>query len=417
MREIYFYIKNLYLKKKFFLLKKHNPFIFLILLINLLTNFEISKVHSSSEIIIDKIGLDYLETNKDDLYILGPGDELFIRFLEPFSQNIYKSSYESLENKLFGINKFNVDGDGYLLLPRISKVYVEGLTKSELKILLEKKYIEFLKKPMIDISLSKYKPIDVYIEGEILNPGLYTLPGQGILPRTSDLPNEINFRKNKFEFNDFGNDSFSKDAIFPKLFNLIQLSGGITINSDLSNIKVIRNNPLSKGGGKIEANINFLKVLESDDQTQNIRLLDGDRIIIRRSEIELEQQLAKALKSNLNPKFLEVIVAGRVENAGKLTVDRASTLNEAIDLAGGLKVIRGPVQLTRYKPDGKIDKRKFAYSPKAKRGSYKNPYLKTGDIILVGKGPLIKTGEVINEITNPFLGIYTTYSILDDIFK
>ena len=417
MRKIYFYIKNLYLKKKFFLLKKHNPFIFLILLINLLTNFEISKVNSSSEIIIDEIGVEYLETNKDDLYILGPGDELLIRFLEPFSQNINKSIDESIENKLFGINRFNVDGDGYLLLPRISKVYVEGLTKSELKILLEKKYIEFLKKPMIDISLSKYKPIDVYIEGEILNPGLYTLPGQGILPRTSDFPNEINFRKNKFEFNDFGNDSFSKDAIFPKLFNLIQLSGGITINSDLSNIKVIRNNPLSKGGGKIEANINFLKVLESDDQTQNIRLLDGDRIIIRRSEIELEQQLAKALKSNLNPKFLDVIVAGRVENAGKLTVDRASTLNEAIDLAGGLKVIRGPVQLTRYKPDGKIDKRKFAYSPKAKRGSYKNPYLKTGDIILVGKGPLIKTGEVINEITNPFLGIYTTYSILDDIFN
>ena len=130
MRKIYFYIKNLYLKKKFFLLKKHNPFIFLILLINLLTNFEISKVNSSSEIIIDEIGVEYLETNKDDLYILGPGDELLIRFLEPFSQNIYKSIDESIENKLFGINRFNVDGDGYLLLPRISKIYVEGLKKS-----------------------------------------------------------------------------------------------------------------------------------------------------------------------------------------------------------------------------------------------------------------------------------------------
>ena len=60
MREIYFYIKNSYLKK-------HNPFIFLILLINLLINFEISKVNSSSEIIIDEIGVEYLETNKDDL--------------------------------------------------------------------------------------------------------------------------------------------------------------------------------------------------------------------------------------------------------------------------------------------------------------------------------------------------------------
>ena len=276
MREIYFYIKNLYIKQKFFIFKKHNTFIFLILLINLMTNLEISKVNSSSEIIIEEIGLGYLETNKDDFYILGPGDELLIRFLEPFSQNIYDNIEESLENKLFGINTFIVDGDGYLLLPRISKVYVEGLTKTELKILLEKKYIEFLKRPMIDITLSKYKPIDVYIEGEILNPGLYTLRGQGIFSRQIYQPNEINFRQNKFEFKNSDVNSLSEPysyTLFPKLFNLIQLSGGITINSDLSNIKIIRNNPLSKGGGKIEANINFLKVLESDDQTQNIRLI------------------------------------------------------------------------------------------------------------------------------------------------
>ena len=67
--------------------------------------------------------------------------------------------------------------------------------------------------------------------------------------------------------------------------------------------------------------------------------------------------------------------------------------------------------------DGKIEKRKFGFSPNAKRGSYKNPYLKTGDIITVGKGPLIKTNEVIGEVTSPFLGIYGTYSILDDILN
>ena len=114
----------------------------------------------------------------------------------------------------------------------------------------------------------------------------------------------------------------------------------------MSNIKIIRNNPLSKGGGKIETNINFLDVIEKGDKSQNIRLLDGDRVIVKKSEIELEEQLSKALKSNINSKFIDVVILGRVENGGRISVNRSSTLNEAIDLVGGIKVLRGPVQLT-----------------------------------------------------------------------
>ena len=84
-----------------------------------------------------------------------------------------------------------VDGDGYLLLPRISKVYVEGL-KNWIENIDEKIYW-ILKRPMIDITISKYKPIDVYGE-KYFNPGLYTLPGQGILRKIYES-NEINLTK------------------------------------------------------------------------------------------------------------------------------------------------------------------------------------------------------------------------------
>jgi len=397
-------------------MKKYTPLIFFVVIGNLFLNSLATKVKANVSNLEGEIGIEYLKRKKEDFYLLGPGDILSIRFIEPFSVDIYSDNSDP-ENRLFGINEFTIDGDGYILLPRISKVYVEGLTITELKKLLEKSYKEFIKRPMIEISITNFRPINVYIEGEVVNSGLYTLPGRGeFVAQLND--NKVFYLDNVIS----GLDNTEKNkvpniALFPKLFDLIKISGGITLYSDISNIKIIRNNPISKGGGKIEANINFLNVIENGDKTQNIRLLDGDRIIVQKSDIELDQQLSKALKSNLNPKYLDVFVTGRVENRGKITVDKSSTLNDAIQLAGGIKVLRGPVELTRYNSDGKIEKRKFGFSPNAKRGSYKNPYLKAGDIVSVGKGPLIKTNEVLGEVTSPFLGIYTTYSILDDILN
>ena len=41
----------------------------------------------------------------------------------------------------------------------------------------------------------------------------------------------------------------------------------------------------------------------------------------------------------------------------------------------------------------------------------KNPYLKEGDIIYIGKHPLRTLNEIVTEFTTPFLGIYSTYKI------
>ena len=60
-------------------------------------------------------------------------------------------------------------------------------------------------------------------------------------------------------------------------------------------------------------------------------------------------------------------------------ISRAGVLSDAVILAGGTKVIPGPVKFIRYNNDGSMDKREFRFNPKAKRGSYKNPYLKNYD--------------------------------------
>ncbi len=365
----------------------------------------------------ESIGLDYLDKEKFDHYILDSGDELLMRFVKAFSLNINaENDNEALENKLFGINQYRIDGNGYLYLPRIGKVYVQGLTVTELAKILDKRFKEFIKEPFIQIEIVKYRPISVYLDGELDNTGLYVIPGYGVSNKIASNELDVLYQNKEL---DLLSRKYNIDDLeqFPKLFDLIRRAGGITIYSDLSNIEVIRDNPLSNGGGKIKTTVNLLDVIDKNDTTQNIRIYDGDRITIKKSPTGLTSQVKKAIASNLNPKFINIVVIGRVENGGKLSVSKSSSLNDAINLAGGLKVLKGPVSLTRFKSDGDIERRKFRYSPKSERGSYKNPFLQTGDVISVGKGPIIKTAEVVGEVTSPFLGIYTTYSIIDDILN
>ena len=170
------------------------------------------------------------------------------------------------------------------------------------------------------------------------------------------------------------------------------------------------------GGGKIQTNLNFLALINDGDNSQNIRIYDGDVISIRKSESESVEQLSKAIKSNLNPKFINVFVTGMVESPGLIQVSRSSTLNEAIVFAGGKKVLSGPVTLIRINPDGSLDKRKIRFSRNHKNGSQKNPYLRERDIISVGKSKFNVASGIISEVTAPFVGVYATYNLFEDVF-
>ena len=74
-------------------------------------------------------------------------------------------------------------------------------------------------------------------------------------------------------------------SISPTVFDALKKSKGITNYADLSNVKIIRQNSKSSGGGKIETSLNILEMILNGDQSQNINLQDDDTIIIPRSKI------------------------------------------------------------------------------------------------------------------------------------
>ena len=326
---------------------------------------------------------DYLNKTPNSFYILGAGDLLNIE--------VHKE-VESLNGTQV------IDGQGFINLPRLKKVYVAGLTLKELTNLLNKEYLKYLKEPDVNLQVIRYRPVKFLIKGEVANPGLHILPGSSFINSEGNFKNQNEFILNSY---------------FPSLIDAIKKSEGITLNADLSKIEITRKNKISDGGGRIKTNLNLLSFLENNNDGQNIRILDEDTITISRSTNPSIISIKKAIQTNLNPKFINVVVSGRVENPGNIKIDKASVLNDAIEIAGGTKIIKGQIRYLRYNNDGSIDKRKFGYSRSAKRGSYSNPYLSSGDIIYIGKGPLAASAEVLNEVTKPFQSLVTAITLYE----
>ena len=203
------------------------------------------------------------------------------------------------------------------------------------------------------------------------------------------------------------------NSYFPTIFDAIQSSGGITTYSDLSNVEVIRKVSITNGGGFKQTKLNLLDALFKNDMNQNIRILDGDKIIIKKSENKFEEQMSAAYQSNLNPKFNSVFVSGNVRQPGEKIVTKKSTLNDAIALSGGRLPMSGNIFLIRYENNGDTQKRSYSFSNKAERGSKENPYLKRGDIIIVNESKLKIGSQVIKNATDPFIGVYSLFKLFD----
>ena len=202
--------------------------------------------------------------------------------------------------------------------------------------------------------------------------------------------------------------------LFPTVFDAIRTAQGITPYSNLARVEVIRRQAMSHGGGRIRTQLNFLSLINEGNESQNIRLFDGDVVNVGKSPTVLRDQLLKAGQSNLTPQFLQVYVSGRVEQAGSVTLPQGSSLLQAVNLAGGTKFPHGKVEFLRFTRDGTIDRRVFKLKSDAPLEDYRNPVLMAGDLIRVLNSPLNKSLSIFNELTQPAIGLYSTYSLFNN---
>tara|TARA_B100000886_G_scaffold336266_1_gene294681 strand:- start:295 stop:1191 length:897 start_codon:yes stop_codon:yes gene_type:complete len=296
-------------------------------------------------------------------------------------------------------------------LPELGNIYVKGVSLEELTLFLQDKYQSIIYDPDININIIKYRPVSIYVSGEVKKPGLYILEYQTQNPINS--VNSFNQNNLKVFLDKDSKPVMQESFIHPKLFDALKIANGVTNNANLSEIEIVRDFSRFQGGGKIKAKTNLLSLITNGDQTQNIRIMDGDHIIVPKSEEIFKEQLIAVNNSNLNPGSIQIYITGNVVKPGPIILDKGSSLIQAIASAGGKKLLTGNIQFIRFNDDGSTKKRKFKYSENAKINTEKNPILMDGDIVNVNKTILGSTTEVIKEVSSPVLGGYGLYKIFN----
>ncbi len=364
----------------------------------------------------------YLES-KDELkdYILDTGDTLNIKFF-----NLPELS-----------GFFTIDEQGEIYLERLKHTYIRGLTIKELTELLEKRYEEFLIDPEIYIIIYDFKPIRVSVKGEVRAPGLIKFPPYSVTSTKSILSNtskSLSLEPNS----DQSKNAKSKESTLDRNYNIdspsssynevkrendyvttlsnaIRNAGGLTSYSDISKIEIIRDVPLGKGGGKKRALIDFSSYITNADNRYDIRLFDGDSIFIPTLLERDTRIIPNSILSGLSPKFITIEIAGKIENPGSVRIPIEGTLSDVLNLSGPRKPLSGKIYLIRYNQDGTLLRKSINYSANAEPGSIRNPLLVSNDLIVVRNSILGRASGVLKEVTEPFLGIYTTKKILDEV--
>ena len=83
---------------------------------------------------------------------------------------------------------FKIDGyeaqvqvlsDGTINLPRLGTVNVWGLTLEEARQRITAGYSQFLRRPLVYLDLVEQRPIRITVTGQVLRPGVFTLPVNG----------------------------------------------------------------------------------------------------------------------------------------------------------------------------------------------------------------------------------------------
>jgi protein involved in polysaccharide export with SLBB domain len=191
-------------------------------------------------------------------YVIGPGDSFTI----------------VIWGRVNLTYKVTVDRNGEITLPEIGVLKVWGLTLKEMKDYLQYEFSRRYTKFKMNITMGKLRSIRIFVVGEAVTPGSYSL------------------------------------SSLSTLFNALFAAGGPSKRGTLRNIQLIRDN-------KIIKTVDLYDFLLKGDKSQDVRLQNGDTIFI--------------------PMIGPVVgVAGNVKRPAIYEMKEPLNLKEAIDLAGGI---------------------------------------------------------------------------------
>jgi polysaccharide export outer membrane protein len=193
-----------------------------------------------------------------DGYRVGPGDSI----------NLYLYGNEEIDAAL------SVNREGQLILPRLGPLSVAGLTFEQVKEVIEAKVASQLVATKAVVSLGKLRAINVFLAGDVLAPGSYSVSG------------------------------------LATVLQVLYVGGGVSEIGSLRNIQVKRR-------GKVVATLDAYDILLRGDTSGDVRLASGDTVFVATAE-------------------RLVAVDGEVKRPAIYETLPSDTLGDLLQMSGGL---------------------------------------------------------------------------------
>ena len=315
-----------------------------------------------------------------DAYILGAGDQLQLSFLSTSNANLGGS--------------FQLLNDGSTTLPMIGSVVLEGLTLNQANRWLVGLYRRYLRQPELTLRVLQPRPLQVSVVGQVENPGLYLLnpggEGSNVEGKEKTIPG------------------------LPTVVSAIQKAGGITLNANLSDVRLQRRLP-GVSSQLRETQLNLVALLQQGDKRQNPFLFDGDTIVIARAPAPPPEEVLELAAANLSPNSINVNVVGEVKNPGRIQLRAGTPLIQAVLSAGGptaMRANRNNVELVRINRDGTATLRRYAIDYKQGVSGPRNPPLREGDSVIVNRSVLAAGSDALGAVSQPISGLVNILALV-----
>lgn len=313
----------------------------------------------------------------DETYTLGAGDVIRV--------DIFNVPEYSADNGTYPVRM-----DGTIGVPLVGSVDVQGMTVEQAAQVLAARYTPLLTRPpRLTVTLVRTRPVRIALAGEVKRPGTYVIDFAG--GATTE--------------------NFSGTQL-PTLTEAIQASGGVTYQANVRDIEVIRP---QRSGQDLVLRANLWDLIQRGDLDQDLRLRDGDRVIVPIVTNPPESESIQVARANFSPESMNVQVVGEVAGAGNVEVPPNTSLNQAILAAGGFKDPRAQtssVDLIRLNPNGTVERRTLQVNLADSPNEETNPILRPDDVVMVARNNLAVTSDFLSLLLSPITSVTTILRIL-----
>ncbi|WP_375510291.1 polysaccharide biosynthesis/export family protein, partial [uncultured Nostoc sp.] len=234
--------------------------------------------------------------------------------------------------------------------------------------------------PIVVVSLAGTRPVQVTISGEIFKPGIY--PINSTTPRVADA---------------------------------LLISGGSTLNADLRQVQVRRK---LIDGSVISQTIDLYAALQNGGSIPNLRLQDGDAILVPRREVGNNDDYDRNLvaRSSLATPQIRVRVLNYA--AGGLSIQALPNGSTFVDALGGVNLDTAnlrDIALVRFDPErGQAVTQKLDAKKALGGDASQNVALQDNDVLVVGRNLIGKITNFLTTITQPFFNVQSFLRFFDD---